>query len=169
MVIPSSIYTIKQKPMIAMVPCRKYMFISQLEKHFFLYELYDICKLSKNSLSNVLYSQRVNLKTWCDFPLACIARPKRAIWAQCDGCSPAFVPEGQGKKRLHLMKWKTKVLSGLFLPRNKRGSSVHCVNEYRPGKETPSRLNLKPYTGLVPSIQFFLHWENNSEIQCRWD
>ncbi len=35
MVIPSSIYTIIQKPMIAMVPCPKYMFISQLEKHFF--------------------------------------------------------------------------------------------------------------------------------------
>ncbi len=31
-----------------------------IRKTFFLYELYDICKLSKNSLSTVLYSIEYN-------------------------------------------------------------------------------------------------------------
>lgn len=46
------------------------------------------------------------------------------------------------------MKWKTKVLSGLFLLRNKRVYSGHCENEYEAGKETPSRL--KPETKHWP-------------------
>lgn len=42
-----------------------------------------------------LRSQKGDLKTWCDFPLARTACPKRLGRAQYDGCSPAFVPEGQ--------------------------------------------------------------------------
>lgn len=65
--------------MIAMVQCLTYMFISQLEKKIFIFGMnYVIFVSYPKTLSNVLYSQRVNLKT-CDFPLACIARPKRAI------------------------------------------------------------------------------------------
>lgn len=140
-------------------------------KYYFMYEIYN-CKTSKKRVSQVYNAPRKAIwRHGVIFPLLAQDGLREPFEPNVMAALQPLFQEDRSKKKkkcLHLMKWKTKVLSGLFLPRNKRGSSVHCVNEYRAGKETPSRLNLKPYTGPVSSIQF-LHWENNSEIQCRWD
>lgn len=62
-------------------------------------------------------------------------RGKKHIQDKARGCSPRSGLE-EATRTYPMIVW-TKVSSGLCLLGNKRGSSIHCENEYKAGKKTP--------------------------------